>query len=245
MPDLKEHASMTRIPFENEQSNELREILELAGRQENAVPKGLARCPVCGDWIGCCLWPDPLMRHEGPTRISCRCEANLCSQCGEPIYEYRLGGNVYNEALGEIEHVPGMICGLLHHCGEPRIELPIPIQPFWDEKYSPVLAGFPVQLVYIGVRHRNDETRKPIVVKARYSFDPGSFFEDASEKEMRYVPNLPSDYHVDVAWEKRSKRWRTSKSEGRRSLSYATGRDFETVMRKTLAVGLQPDEPAR
>ena len=71
---------MTRIPFENEQSNELREILELAGRQENGVPKGLARCPVCGDWIGRCLWPDPLMWHEGPTRISCRCEANLCSQ---------------------------------------------------------------------------------------------------------------------------------------------------------------------
>jgi hypothetical protein len=37
MPKSKEHASMTQIPFENEQSNELREILELAGRQENGV----------------------------------------------------------------------------------------------------------------------------------------------------------------------------------------------------------------
>jgi hypothetical protein len=155
-----------------------------------------------------------------------------------------LGGNVYNEAIGEIRHIPGMFFGLLHHCGEPRIEVPIPIQPFWDQKYSPVLAGFPLQLVYIGVRPHKDETRKPIVVKARYSFDPGSFFEDASEKEMRYMPNLPSDYRVDVAWEKRSLGWRTCKFEGRRPLFYATGEDFETVMRKTLVGGLQPDEPA-
>lgn len=235
---------MTQIPFENEQSNELREILELAGRQENGVPNGLARCPVCGDWIGRCLWPDPLMWHKGPTRISCRCEANLCSKCGEPIYEYCLGGNVYNEATSEIRHVPGMFFALQHQCGKPRIELPVPIQPFSDEKYSPVLAGFPVQLVYVGVRPRNDETRKPIVVKARYCFDPESFFENASEKEMRYVPNLPSDFHVDVAWEKKSKRWRTCKFEGKRPLSYATGEDSDTVMRQTLAIGLQPDEPA-
>ena len=234
---------MTQIPSDNEQSNKLREILELAGRQENGVPKGLARCPVCGDWIGRCLWPDPLMWHKGPTRISCRCEANLCSKCGEPIYEYRLGGNIYNEKIGKIQHIPGMVAWM-HHCGKPRIELPVPIQPFWDEKYSAVLAGFPVQLVYIGVRPRSDETRKPIVLKARYRFDPESFFEEASEKEMRYVSNVPSDFHVDVAWEKTSERWRTCKFEGKRPLSYATGTVFDTVMRETLAVGLQPDEPA-
>jgi hypothetical protein len=235
---------MNHIPSDDKQPNKLSEILELAGRQENGVPKGLARCPVCGDWIGRCLWPDPLLWHKGPTRISCRCEANICSKCSEPVYEYKLSGNVYNEATREIRHISGMFFGLQHHCGRPRIELPISIQPFWDEKYSPVLAGFPVQLVYIAVRPRNDEARKPIVVKARYSFDPGSFFEDASEKEMRYVSNLPSDFHVDVGWEKTSKRWRTCKFEGRRPLFYATGEDFGAVMRKTLAIGLQPDEPA-
>jgi hypothetical protein len=59
---------------------------------------------------------------------------------------------------------------------------------------------------------------------------------------MRYIPNLPSDYRVDVAWEKTSKRWRTSKFEGRRLLFYAEGEDFDTVMRQTLALGLQPDD---
>ena len=235
---------MTQIPFDDKQPNKLREILELTGRQENGVPKGLGRCPVCGDWVGRCLWPDPLLWHRGPTRISCRCEANFCSKCGEPISEYRLGGNVYNEARDRIQHIPGKFFGLQHHCGKPRIELPASIQPFWDERYSPVLAGFPVQLVYIGVRPRNDETRKPIVVKARYSFDPGSFFEAASVKEMQYVSNIPSDFRVDVAWEKKSKRWRTSKFDGRRLLFYATGEDFGTVMKDTVAVGLEPDEPA-
>jgi hypothetical protein len=71
-----------------------------------------------------------------------------------------------------------------------------------------------------------------------------SFFEDAGEKEMRYVSNIPSDFYVDVAWEKRSRRWRTCKFEGRRPPYYAIGEDFETVMKVTLAVGLQPDEPA-
>jgi hypothetical protein len=233
---------MTQIPPENEPNN-LREILELAVRQENGVPKGLARCPVCGDWIGRCLWPDPLKWYKGPTRISCRCEANVCSKCGEPIYECRPGANIYDAATGRIQHVP-LLLAWQHYCGRPRIELPVPIQPFWDEKYSPVLAGFPVQLVYIGVRPRNDETRKPIVMKARYTFDPGSFFENLSKKEMRYLPSLPSDYRIDVAWEKTSKRWRTCKFQGRRPLFYTAGDGFDIVMRQTLAFGLHPDEPA-
>jgi hypothetical protein len=40
---------------------ELRETLELAGDQENGIAKGLLRCSVCGDWIGRCLWPNPLL----------------------------------------------------------------------------------------------------------------------------------------------------------------------------------------
>lgn len=233
---------MPQIPSDDGQPDELHEILDLAGRQPNGVPKGLVRCSVCGDWIGRCLWPDPLLWHRGPTRISCRCEANLCRQCGEPINEFRLGANVYNELIGKIKHVPGM-AGAFHRCGEPRIELPVPIQRFWNEKYA-VLAGFPVQLAYIGVRLRNDGTQKPIVVKARYCFDPASFFEDSSEREMRYVPRLPSDYRVDVAWEKRSRNWRTFKFEGTRPVFFARDTDFDIVMRKTLAIGLESNEPA-
>jgi hypothetical protein len=222
----------------------IRKILELAGKQENGVPKGLTRCPVCGDWVGRCLWPDPLMWHLGPTRVSCRCEANLCAKCGEPIYESRLGANVYDEEADEVSHVPGMV-GAFHHCGQARIQLPCPIQPFWDEKYLPVLTGFPVQLVYVGVRARNDEGRKPIVVKAYYNFDPGSYFENATKRQMSYRSRLPSDFYVDVLWRKLTKCWETYKFSGSGLLSHAAGESFEEVMRSTLAIGLQADEPAR
>jgi hypothetical protein len=59
-----------------------------------------------------------------------------------------------------------------------------------------------------------------------------------------WVYQSPLQRLIIVAWGKRSKRWRTSKSEGKRLLFYAAGRDFEKVMKKTLSVGLQFDEPA-
>jgi hypothetical protein len=135
--------------------------------------------------------------------------------------------------------------GVFHRCGAPRIQLPCSIQQFWDEKFSPLLVGFPVQLVYIGVRPRNDETRRPIVVKSRYSFDPSTFFETRTGKEMRYPSELSSVFYVDVLWKKSTKRWKTFKSEGNQLLFHATGRDFEQAMKNTLAAGLHPDEPAR
>jgi len=224
-------------------TGELSEILELAGRQPNGVPKGLARCPLCRDWIGRCLWPDPLKWHLGPTRVSCRCEANLCDFCGEPRYEYRLGSNIYDEASQEVVHVPGL-AGYTHRCGMPRIQLPIPIEPEWDEKYAPVMAGFPVQLVYIGVRPRKDETGKPIAVKSRYSFDPGSFIQDDARKQMRYLPLISSEFYVDIIWETRNDRWTTFKYEGNRLVCEASGDNFDEAMRKTLAAGLELNEPA-
>jgi hypothetical protein len=124
---------------------ELREILELAGDQENGIPKGLSRCSVCGDWIGRCLWPNPLRWHKGPTRISCRCEANLCTQCGEPVYEFRLGANIFNESTKNIVHIPGML-GSLHNCGNPRIEMSQPIRAVWGGEYAEATGRIPVQL---------------------------------------------------------------------------------------------------
>lgn len=134
--------------------------------------------------------------------------------------------------------------GALHGCGKPRIKLPYPIQPFWDDKYAPVLAGFPVQLVYIGVRPRNDETRKLMVVKARYWLDPETCFETDDRKEVRYYSVLYSSYYVDVTWQKSARRWNTFKCKGSLLLSQATGRTFEEAMRNTLTAGLDPCEPA-
>jgi hypothetical protein len=176
-------------------------------------------------------------------RIGCRCEADICKKCGEPTWEYKPDSFVFWEATGEIQHVPNA-AGSRHCCGWPRIELPYPIEPGWDAKCAPLLAGFPVKLVYRGVRPRNDDTRKPIVARANYFFDPGSFHEDDSRKQMRYLPHLASDYYVDVLWKKQKACWETSKFKGGRLIAVADGRTFDGAMTHTLLIGLQPDEPA-
>jgi hypothetical protein len=135
--------------------------------------------------------------------------------------------------------------GSLHRCGKPRIELPQPIRADWGGEYAETLAGFPVQLVYIGVRLRKDETHRPIIVKARYFFDPGSFREDDLKKEMIYRSHLPSDFYVRVLWHKETQHWDTFKCHGIRLVFHATGTSFEGAMRNTLAGGLQPDESGK
>jgi hypothetical protein len=101
------------------------------------------------------------------------------------------------------------------------------------------------ECVFVGVRPRNDDTQKLIVVKSRYSFDPATFFETSDGKEMRYQSQLSSVFYVDVLCEKSSWRWETFKCEGNQVLFHATGKDFEQAITNTLAAGLHPDEPAR
>jgi len=183
------------------------------------------------------------LRHPTLTRIRCRCEADICKKCSEPTWEYKPGSNFYSEDTGEILRVPS-IAGSRHCCGWPRIQLLCPIEPGWHEKWGPLLAGFPVQLVYCGVRPRNDKTRKPIVARASYFFDPGSFLENDLKSQMRYLPRLPSDYYVDVLWNKRDECWETSKFKGDRLIAVADGNTFDGAMIHTLLIGLQQDEPA-
>ena len=132
----------------------------------------------------------------------------------------------------------------LQHPASFLVELPCQIEPEWHETWGPPLAGFPVELVYVGVWSGKDGSGKPTVVKARYVFDPGSFLDDTEKKEMRYNPRLPSEYYVVVTWEKVAARWRTRKFHGNRLIAEATGATFEGAMIQTLLVGLQPNESA-
>jgi hypothetical protein len=113
--------------------------------------------------------------------------------------------------------------GSLHHCGKPRIEMPQPIRADWGGEYAEALAGFPVQLVYIGVRLRKDGTHRPIIVKARYFFDPESFRKNELKKEMLYHSHIPSAFYVKVLWHKETQHWDTFKCHGNRLVFHATG----------------------
>ena len=109
----------------------------------------------------------------------------------------KTGRHKSDDNLSEFQNPPSFL-----------IELPCPIEREWHDTWGPLLAGFPVELVYVGVRPRNDVSRRPIVVKAR---DLGSFSEDDSRKQIRYLPRLPGDYYVEVAWKKETGCWETSK----------------------------------
>ncbi len=227
----------------NDLPPDIKKIAIQAGRRKNGVPKGLTHCRVCGDWKGRCFWNNPLDWHKGPTPITCRCDANLCHKCGEPIYEYRLGSNIYDEASQQVLHVAGMV-GMMHACGKPRIALPYQIEADWDKKYAPVLAGFPVELVYVGVRPRKDRSRKPIIVRARYVFHPGSFLEASKSKRMHYRSRLASDFYVEVIFYKVPERWETLKFRGAELIAVASAASFEEAMTNSVAIALHPDEPA-
>jgi hypothetical protein len=86
------------------------------GPGEDGVPRGLERCPECGEWRGACLDPgrplEPLLLP-----VCCPCDNdNQCAWCGEPLFERRLQCNWYDEVEGRLHYVPGFHA-LDHVCG--------------------------------------------------------------------------------------------------------------------------------
>jgi hypothetical protein len=92
----------------------------LFGRSDDGVPRGLERCPECGDWKGECL--DPRVQEQRGEDIvvpvSCACENwNRCARCHQPLASNRLNSNLYDPRDGRIWFVPGF-SGLNHRCPE-------------------------------------------------------------------------------------------------------------------------------
>jgi hypothetical protein len=91
------------------------ELARLAGAGPDGVPRGLERCPACGEWRGTCLDPSPRFAGQVMT-VHCRCaNDNRCAACGLLLYERKLNANYYNPRDGRIWHVPGF-SGLRHRC---------------------------------------------------------------------------------------------------------------------------------
>jgi len=93
------------------------EQLHLAGRGQNGVPTGLARCANCGEWAGECLDPSPVFKGK-VMRVHCLCENdNRCAACGGLLHARKLNANYFEKSDGQIWHVPGF-SGLSHRCPE-------------------------------------------------------------------------------------------------------------------------------
>jgi len=91
------------------------ELETLAGFQGDGVPKGLNKCPTCGEWRGTCLDPNPQFKGK-VMEVHCVCENdNRCAWCGELLYVRKLNANYYDPKNHQIWHVPGF-SALNHSC---------------------------------------------------------------------------------------------------------------------------------
>ena len=92
----------------------------LQGVQENGVPKGLMRCPHCGEFRGECLAsPSGLV-----ISVHCRCQNdNLCAGCFTPLFERKLNAFFYSESDKCVWYVPGYLA-FDHNC--PKIVGSVP-----------------------------------------------------------------------------------------------------------------------
>jgi|GEM_PF-3910637 hypothetical protein len=86
-----------------------------AGRRPDGLPRGLVRCPLCGEPRGWCLDPDPDRWGSGLFKISCRCAVSLCEKCGRPYGPHQPISDFYDERTDRIIHVP-WFAGLSHRC---------------------------------------------------------------------------------------------------------------------------------
>jgi hypothetical protein len=94
------------------------EVGRLAGTGPEGWPRGLERCPTCGERRGRCLDPSPVFPWKVMT-VHCRCQNdNRCAACGGFLYERKLNANYFQPRDGHIWHVPGF-CGFSHQCLAP------------------------------------------------------------------------------------------------------------------------------
>jgi hypothetical protein len=102
------------------------ELERLTGCDSEGIPKGLTRCPACGDFRGECLDPgarvDPLF-----VPVSCRCENDtLCARCARPLAGRKLNANFLSNGL--VWHVPGF-AAFRHDCQEEERQETVDLGP--------------------------------------------------------------------------------------------------------------------
>ena len=117
--------------------------------------------------------------------------------------------------------------------------IPQQIDPGWDEKYGPLLAGFPLNLAYARARNSDAGANLESVV---YWLDPGTYREDSDHREMCYFTKHPNGYRVLVIHNKNRGNWQTEKFRGDNLICSAAGATFDQAMLQTTMVGAGADE---
>jgi hypothetical protein len=121
--------------------------------------------------------------------------------------------------------------------------VPHQIETEWHETWGPLLAGFPVNIVY--AQTAESDQNKIIGVTACYEPDLATFRETKKTRTMTYRNSEGSTYRVRVVLNKANGRLDTFKYKGEKLVARASGLNFESAMVQTTLVGIYKDEPVK
>jgi hypothetical protein len=111
--------------------------------------------------------------------------------------------------------------------------VPHQIEADWDEKWGPLLAGFPVNIMYACVQRAESDQTKLLGRTACYEPDLATFRDTKMTRRLTYFNVEGGTYHD------------TFKCEGKKLVARASGRNFESAMVHTALAGIEKDEPVR
>jgi hypothetical protein len=123
--------------------------------------------------------------------------------------------------------------------------IPHQIEADWDEKWGPLLAGFPPNIMFACVQRAESDQSKMLGITACYEPDLATFRETKKTRTMTYRNSEGGTYRVRVVLHKASGRLETFKYKGQKLVAYASGLNFESAMVHTTLVGIQKDELVR
>jgi hypothetical protein len=124
--------------------------------------------------------------------------------------------------------------------------VPHQIEAEWDEKWGPLLAGFPLNIVYaLAPRADSDQNKILGIITACYEPDLATFRETKKTRELTYFNREGGTYRVRVVINIKSGRLETFKYKGRKLVACASGRDFDSAIVQTTLVGIERDEPIK
>jgi hypothetical protein len=120
--------------------------------------------------------------------------------------------------------------------------IPHQIEADWNEKWGPLLAGFPLNIMYACVQRAESDQSKMLGIIACYEPNLATFRETKKTRTMTYRNSEGGTYSVRVVLNKASGRLETFKHRGKKLVACASGLNFESAMVQTTLVGIEKDE---
>ena len=103
--------------------------------------------------------------------------------------------------------------------------VPHQIEADWDEKWGPLLAGFPLNIMYASVQRAKSDQSKMLGITASYEPDLATFRETKKTRTMTYRNSEGGTYRVRVVLHRASGRLETFKYKSKKLVARASGRD--------------------